>query len=170
MSGILTSLFLALIASGGKYPIVFLVVFIILLYITVTTVKTGKIIITKQGIKIIEYANFVQKLMSIIRSNNSVITYTFEEIESFDIVYVKRTRVSPFDFNPDIFDVKFNTKSGQVYQQESSPYVTKNLPILCDYLKKKDVTINDPKGIVGMIVRNENIFETVENESKSVHQ
>lgn len=159
--GIMISLFFALIASGGKYVVAFFVVLMILLSITVTTVKEGKIIITKKDIRIIEYRNFAQKILSIIKPINSHISYTFEEIESFNIIYVKRTRVSPFDFNPDTFNVEFVTKSGQVYYRQSSPFVTKNLPILCDYLKKKGVTIMDTKDILGMIVRNENIYETI---------
>lgn len=123
----------------------------------------GKILITKQGIKIVEYKNFIQKLISIFKPSNSVIEYSFDYIASFKIIYIKRRRLSPFDFNPDIFKVEFTTKSEQVYQQEASPYVTENLPILCDYLNKKGITINDELDIVGMIVRGDNIYDSVHN-------
>ncbi|QIK58107.1 helix-turn-helix transcriptional regulator [Erysipelothrix sp. HDW6A] len=162
-TGILLSILFASLASGGKYLIAFIVVLTMLLATTVISVMEGKILITKQGIKIVEYKNFIQKLISIFKPSNSVIEYSFDDIASFKIIYIKRRRLSPFDFNPDIFKIEFYTKSGQVYQQEASPYVTEHLPILCDYLNKKGITINDELDIVGMIVRGDNIYDSVHN-------
>ncbi len=88
-TGILLSILFASLASGGKYLIAFIVVLTILLATTVISVMEGNILITKQGIKIVEYKNFVQKLISIFKPNNSVTEYSFDDISSFKIIYIK---------------------------------------------------------------------------------
>ncbi|QIK86330.1 helix-turn-helix transcriptional regulator [Erysipelothrix sp. HDW6B] len=163
--GIIISLSFSFIVSGGNNLVVFSFVLIFLVLITVTSIKEGKIIITKQGIKVVDYKNTIQKIRSVFSKDRNVLNYSFNEINSFSINYVKRLRMSPFDFHPDIFQVVFRTSDGKVHTQTSTPQVTKSLPIICDYLMKKGVTVYDDNEIIEIIIKGENIYEVLHRDN-----
>lgn len=165
-------LFFALIWLGitlfltgfGYQPLgVFLFVLMLGLTCILPTLIKDFWIIDKHGLTITLYPKSTTKKFlaigqnSLGRSTNQVFI-PYKEILSLELIYTKRVRVSPFDFNPDIFFINLITHSNKSIILPISNEFTKYIPQAMSYIEKKEITIIDSKNLIPAIVADKNLF------------
>lgn len=121
-------------------------------------------IIKKRGLSIQLFSTSsikkVKNIFELFFHPNNVTTFiSYEDIKSFEIVYLKRDRYSPFDLNPDTFFIKIRTNSGEKYDLPISQKFTNYLPQACLFLEKKNIVIIDKNNIINAITNKINLFE-----------
>lgn len=102
----------------------------------------------------------IKRIFSLLFNPNQKTSFlSFDEIESFELIYEKRNRYSPFDLNPDDFFIKIKTKNEEIYQLPISPQFQAYLPQACLYLEKKEILILDPHNLIEAIIKGERLYE-----------
>ncbi|WZU00938.1 hypothetical protein MGH68_15830 [Erysipelothrix sp. D19-032] len=94
-------------------------------------------------------------------------TYGFDDIDIFKINYTSRPRIGIGDWGPDSFNISLLANDGAVYTHEVTATLSKDLPILCDYLGKKGVAIEDDDDIIPMIVTGKSIYDEQQKKYRS---
>ncbi|QIK70414.1 helix-turn-helix transcriptional regulator [Erysipelothrix sp. HDW6C] len=163
LTATITCSFFALIMSGGNGP-VFIAVFCGLMLLALLLLREGKLIVGRDKIQVYWYERFRDRLKSMFRLGTYRHSYTYDEIDVVCLVYVVRKRFSPFDFNPDPFYLEFQTHDGNNYKFDIGSRLIKDIPILCDYLSKKGISVADKYGLIPHIVRGENIYDVMHPE------
>lgn len=128
--------------------------------------KQGGIVINKNNLTIIEYKSFLEKLKSTFSSSRYSQTYRYDDVIKVKIVYAAYHRISPMDLKPNLFQFQVFTSDGRIFKQDMDSYVTEHLPIICDFLVKKDIDVEDSNNIIQLIVLGENIYDAMHPESR----
>ena len=82
----------------------------------------------------------------------------YAELQRVTISYRRRQRLSPFDFNPDYFQLILTTNE-QTYQLECAMKASDYLPQFVSYLQRQGVTVADPQQIVGLLVAGKSLYQ-----------
>jgi len=155
--------FVSLFVSGfGYQPLwVFIIVMLLGLFLTLPACFQDYWIINDDSIEIVSFSKnmlvkFGQLLNSVSR-NKRVIEY--KEINSVELIYAKRGRISPFDINPDYFKIKFQLKNSEVISLNIDNDLADNLANFTEKLSNMGIKIIDQQNILQLISKDENLYE-----------
>ncbi|CAM4293477.1 helix-turn-helix domain-containing protein [Erysipelothrix aquatica] len=137
------------------------------MFLTLIMVKEGRIIIGKRDITAVHYQSWWERLIAIFKPQQFKKTYGFDDIDIFKINYTSRPRIGIGDWGPDSFNISLLANDGAVYTHEVTATLSKDLPILCDYLGKKGVAIEDDDDIIPMIVTGKSIYDEQQKKYRS---
>lgn len=82
----------------------------------------------------------------------------YADLQRVTISYRRRQRLSPFDFNPDYFQLILTTNE-QTYPLECAMKASDYLPQFVSYLQRQGVKVDDPQQIVGLLVKGESLYQ-----------
>ena len=82
----------------------------------------------------------------------------YKEAQSFELIYIKKNRTSPFDINPDYFYVKLTDCLGKIYILSISTEFIKFLPQAFSYIEKRNVPVYDENGLIPAIIDGINLY------------
>lgn len=163
ITSIIFIIFISLLFTGfGYQPFwVFLLVLSIGLLITLPSCFNNYWLIGKNGIKIIEFSTFgitkLAQLLHLTAISQKEISY--QEIDHINISYQKRIRNSPFDINPDIFQLVCTLKNSQRLSIDINASLERNLPDLVIELNYQGIDVYDPEKVLLALVQKENLFQ-----------
>ncbi|EJW9249119.1 XRE family transcriptional regulator, partial [Enterococcus faecalis] len=82
----------------------------------------------------------------------------YSELSSVEIIYTKKTRLSPFDINPDYFYlmVNYNEKSIKLDFDSS---VKDFLPQFVSFLSRKNIPVIDNSNVTDLIISGTSLYE-----------
>lgn len=161
----ITWLLISLFFTGfGYQPIwLFLLVFLLGGINTICVVIDDYWIITDKGISIFKYPKpYLKKLKVIFQmlikkeTNQQFVSY--KNIEVLEIVYTKKNRMSPFDFNPDYFYIRLTTTSMNKVDLQITTKFIEYLPQAISYIEKRKISVSDKDELIPVIVAGKNLF------------
>ncbi|MHC5246841.1 helix-turn-helix domain-containing protein [Enterococcus sp. LJL90] len=126
-------------------------------------------ILENRGISIKIYPKSVSRKIKELAQNltklsNENIFIPYNEIETFEIVYQRKDRYSPFDYRADDFFVRITSNKGEKYSLLVKNNFVKFLPQITSYLTKKNITVMDNHDIVEAIIRKKYLFDYVRDQ------
>lgn len=159
--GLGLSLFLAMLMSGGTYFPLFVALFLGLNLISISMLKEGRMIVAKKEVRLVLYPNLWAQIRGIFSAHAYERVLSYGDLSSCEIRYKARVRFSPIDFGPDVFVfvVRLNDGSESVWEVDNHLY--EYLPILCDFLSKKGVHIDDANDVLMHIVKGNSVYEAM---------
>ena len=125
-----------------------LLTFLTFCLLNLLMVKEGGFVLERNRIVVTQFPTFLLQVKAVFNPRLGAINLNYKDIESFAINYIKRTRMSPFDFNEDPIYFVITTKSGESYKQKTDQKSLNKLPIIADFLSKKRIEIIDPDNII----------------------
>ena len=88
----------------------------------------------------------------------------YTDLQRVTISYRCRKRLSPFDFNPDYFQLILKTNA-QTYQLECALKASDYLPQFVSYLQRQGVTVDDPQQVVELLVSGKSLYQHFHTET-----
>lgn len=168
--GLVLVILVSLFMTGFGYQPWWVLGLIILvgIFITLPTCFSGYWQINKNGITVVSYSsNDVMKLMQLLHIKKIYTkSYLFENITKAEITYRKKVRISPIDFNPDIFKLNLtvnNTVNNKVIQLELGNIQAKDLVEIVAIFNTHGIAVYDRQQIIGLLKENKNLFNHFHN-------
>lgn len=154
-------LLVCLFVTGFGYQPWWLFGIVLLLGIVVVlpvTVKDYWVIATN-GIELIQYSDVTwTKFKQIFTGQPTIIRFKYADIQQLNLTYRCRQRMSPFDFNPDYYEVQFMLSDTKI----EVPFTVKTglfLPQFVSYLQRQNVKVVDDQNIVQLLVEDKSLYE-----------
>ncbi|CAJ1203275.1 hypothetical protein CPEBRM1_ABPJDJAI_02463 [Companilactobacillus paralimentarius] len=160
---IILIVFISLLFTGfGYQPFwVFLLVLLIGLFVTLPSCFNDYWLINKNSLKINEFsssgATKLAQLLHIIPITQRTISY--QDINHINIIYRTRPRTSPFDINPDIFQLVCTLKNNQELSIDLNVSFEENLLNLITIFTYQGVDVYDQQKILLALTKKENLFQ-----------
>lgn len=120
-------------------------------------------IITTKGIIVCKYPNsYLKKLVKLfcilIRKDIGEYFIPYKEVQSLELIYIKKNRMSPFDINPDYFYIKLTDCRERRDILSISTEFIKFLPQAFSYIEKRNVPIYDENELIPAIIEEANLY------------
>lgn len=160
---IILIVFISLLFTGfGYQPFwIFLLVLLIGLFVTLPSCFNDYWLINKNSLKINEFsssgATKLAQLLHIIPITQRTISY--QDINHINIIYRTRPRTSPFDINPDIFQLVCTLKNNQELSIDLNVSFEENLLNLITIFTYQGVDVYDQQKILLALTKKENLFQ-----------
>ncbi|MCT3064540.1 helix-turn-helix domain-containing protein [Lactiplantibacillus pentosus] len=107
-----------------------------------------------------------EKFCQIVFNRPKRIRIPYADLQRVTISYRCRKRVSPFDFNPDYFQLILKTAT-QTYPLECAVKASDYLPQFVSFLQRQGVTVADPQQIVALLVEGQSLYQHFHAEAQS---
>ncbi|MBP1042422.1 helix-turn-helix transcriptional regulator [Vagococcus sp. BWB3-3] len=157
-------LFLSLFFTGFGYQpfFVFILIYCIGLFMVFPTFFQDYWIINRSNLVIKKYSSNYSKVFELFKTslnqkNEQTIEYT--QIVSVSLEYYVRVRTSPFDFHPDPFFLEVTLANDDCLRLPLTSKIEEYLPQFFMLLQKKGITMIDDHNIMPVMIRNESVFE-----------
>ncbi|WP_334351702.1 hypothetical protein [Companilactobacillus sp. HBUAS56257] len=156
-------IFVSLLFTGfGYQPFwIFLLVVLIGLFVTLPSCFNDYWLINEKNIKAIEFNNLgiikLAQLLHLAPMPQRVISYS--EIDHINIFYHKRIRTSPFDINPDVFQLTCTLKNNQELTINVNAKLEEELIDLVDELNYQNIAVYDQQKIILALSKSKNLFQ-----------
>ncbi|RRK11641.1 XRE family transcriptional regulator [Lactiplantibacillus garii] len=116
-------------------------------------------IITTRGIELYSYSDKLGlKLRQLVSGHPEKVTFDYAQLQRVTLRYQVRQRPSPFDFNPDLFQLVLTT-TGMSRSVNLNAQVPDYLPQLIGLLTRKGVSVLDEQSILPVIVSGRSVYE-----------
>ncbi|CAM3719375.1 helix-turn-helix domain-containing protein [Erysipelothrix urinaevulpis] len=118
----------------------------------------------KHEITILNVGKWYQRLN--IFNKRRIKVYDYNQLKSFKINYRVRPVRHSLDWGPDDFHIQLEFEDGLVVNHAMTKRLEKDLPILVDFLEKKNVCVIDELKVVEKLIKGVNLY-TVFNHEKN---
>lgn len=98
------------------------------------------------------------KLRQLLTNHPTTTVIEYNEIIEAKIIYQRRQRFSPFDFNPDFFDLQIKTAT-QVFSLSLTAQLRQFFPQFINFLARKNIAVTNADEIVDLIVNKRSIYD-----------
>lgn len=160
---IILIIFVSLLFTGfGYQPFwVFLLVLLIGLFVTLPSCFNDYWVINRNGLKINTFSSSgttkLAQLLHIIPITQRTIPY--QDIDHINIIYRTIPRTSPFDINPDIFQLVCTLKNNRELSIDLNVSFEENLLNLVTIFTYQGVDVYDQQKILLALTKKENLFQ-----------
>lgn len=135
-----------------------LYIFVILTLINLLMVKNEGILIRKNGIEVIKGYSYIKQLKLMFQTNYQFDEFSYEDVDTMRIRYIKKVRLSPMDFGADSILLEFEFKDGSIIQEYMDKDSITKLPVIEDFIARKRINVIDKNEIVRHIIEGENLY------------
>ncbi|WP_241153391.1 XRE family transcriptional regulator [Enterococcus mediterraneensis] len=153
--------FISLFLTGfGVQPFgVLVLVLLVGLLMVFPTVFTDYWVIHKDYLEICQYSqNSLKKCLELLKRTGRHEQIPYSAIKTIEIVYTKKERLSPFDFNPDFLYLRIILSQTTIkLDLASSPRAY--LPQFCGFLVRNGVEVIDQQEIVSLLVADQYLYD-----------
>lgn len=154
-------LFVSLLFTGFGYQPwwLFGLVFLLGLVFVLPVAVNDYWVITTHGLVLEQYSGHALiKFWQLMTNAPTVTRIAYGQLTAVQLRYQRRLRPSPFDFNPDTFQLILQTASGERVVALNTP-VHAFLPQLVGYLQRRGVTVSDAQGIMPVVISGQSLYE-----------
>ncbi|WP_125605745.1 helix-turn-helix domain-containing protein [Lapidilactobacillus bayanensis] len=165
ISWILIALFLT---GFGYQPLwVFILVMLIGIVLVLPTIFSDYWIIDQKFIEIHQFDHHpLLKIIELITGLKNPQRIPYTEIDTFEIIYNSKVRLSPFDLNPDYFYVAVNYHNQTIdLNLDTSP--KEFLPQFASFLSRQGIQIVDKSNIITLLVTDTPLYEQLSTQKNS---
>lgn len=118
-------------------------------------------VFTRKGIQITTYKKWCDRLRSNFNKDRYLVSIPYEDIQVFKIKYVKLSHYAQIQkVQIDRFFMEIVTDRKR-YRLPIWPQTQKDLPMLCDYLNRKGIEIEDDSKLIDVIIQGKSVFEAM---------
>lgn len=153
-------LFVSLLFTGFGYQPwwLWMAIFILGLVVVVPVAVNDYWMITDEGLVIYHYDDRELVKFAQLISGPAKQMIPYDTLQMVRFSYRTRCRVSPFDFNPDVFQLILETTQ-ESRVLDFNAQVRDYLPQLSAYLQRRSVKVVDDQKIIPLLVSNQSLYQ-----------